>query len=156
VKLVHIAGLLANLTCIQAELYQMEAALSTGEDPLWVVPYTTVANDYHSLLQDYTAYVEVCSLQPLACILSCMGTHEVTTMAAAGYPSLRHLARLESRLRFFEFHDFLLCTSMPSAAGKSVCHISLLWMIVLYDQLCLSRHWGLYLYLLNQPSNKHA
>ena len=68
VKLVHIAGLLANLTCIQAELYQMEAALSTGEDPLWFVPYATVANDYHSLLQDYTAYVEVCSLQPLACI----------------------------------------------------------------------------------------
>ncbi|KAL0020782.1 hypothetical protein WJX79_001465 [Trebouxia sp. C0005] len=52
------ARLLANLTCIQAELYQMEAALSTGEDPLWVVPYTTVANDYDSLLQDYTAYVE--------------------------------------------------------------------------------------------------
>jgi hypothetical protein len=68
VKLVHIAGLLANLTCIEAELYQMEAALSTGEDPLWVVPYTTVANDYHNLLQDYTAYVEVCSLQPHACI----------------------------------------------------------------------------------------
>ncbi len=67
-KLVHIAGLLANLTCIRAELYQMEAALSTGEDPLWVVPYTTIANDYHSLLQDYTAYVEVCSLQRLACI----------------------------------------------------------------------------------------
>lgn len=67
-KLVHNAGLLANLTCIQAELYQMEAALSTGEDPLWVVPYTTVANDYDSLLQDYTAYVEVRSLQPVACM----------------------------------------------------------------------------------------
>ncbi|DBA96111.1 TPA: hypothetical protein ACH3X1_001605 [Trebouxia sp. C0004] len=53
-----LSGLLANLTCIRAELYQMEAALSTGEDPLWVVPYTTVANDFHSLLQDYTAYVE--------------------------------------------------------------------------------------------------
>lgn len=86
VKLVHIAGLLANLTCIQAELYQMEAALSTGEDPLWVVPYTTVANDFQTLLQDYTAYVEVCSLQPLACILLGMCTHAVITVATAWYP----------------------------------------------------------------------
>ena len=83
-KRVHIAGLLANLTCIRAELYQMEAALSTGEDPLWVVPYTTVAHDYHSLLQDYTASVEVCSLQPLLHLyLSGMCTHAVTTTAAA-------------------------------------------------------------------------
>jgi len=86
VKLVHIAGLLANLTCIQAELYQMEAALSTGADPLWVVPYTTVANDFQTLLQDYTAYVEVCSLQPLACILLGMCTHAVITVATAWYP----------------------------------------------------------------------
>lgn len=80
-KLVHIAGLLANLTCIRAELYQMEAAISTGEDPLWVVPYTTVANDYHSLLQDYTAYVEVCSV--LHVCLSGMYNHAVDDHSGA-------------------------------------------------------------------------
>ncbi|DBA80580.1 TPA: hypothetical protein ACH3X1_007841 [Trebouxia sp. C0004] len=52
-----LSGLLANLTCIQAELYEMEAALSVGEDPLWVVPYTTVAKDFQDLLNDYTTYM---------------------------------------------------------------------------------------------------
>ena len=54
-----LAGLLANLTCIQAELYEMEAAMSTGEDPLWIVPYTTIAADFQDLLDDYTTYIDV-------------------------------------------------------------------------------------------------
>ncbi len=56
------AGLLANLTCIQAELYEMEAALSVGEDPLWIIPYTTIAEDYQDLLNDLTTYLTVSSL----------------------------------------------------------------------------------------------
>lgn len=56
------AGLLANLTCIQAELYEMEAALSVGEDPLWIVPYTTIAEDFQDLLNDFTTYLTVSSL----------------------------------------------------------------------------------------------
>ncbi len=56
-----VAGLLANLTCIQAELYQMEAAMSVGEDPLWIVPYTTIAEEFQDLLDDYSSYVDVCS-----------------------------------------------------------------------------------------------
>ena len=38
-------------------------------------------------------------------------------------------------MRFTKFDVFLLCTSMPSAAGKSVCYNSLLYMNVLCDQL---------------------
>ena len=53
------AGLLANLTCVQAELYEMEAAMSVGVNPLWVVPYATVADDYQDLLDDFSASVEV-------------------------------------------------------------------------------------------------
>jgi len=53
------AGLLANLTCIQAELYEMEAAMSVGEDPLWIIPYTTIAVDFQDLLDDYTTYIDV-------------------------------------------------------------------------------------------------
>jgi len=56
------AGLLANLTCIQAELYEMEAALSVGEDPLWIIPYTTIAEDFQYLLNDFTTYLTVSSL----------------------------------------------------------------------------------------------
>ncbi len=55
----HCLGLLANLTCIQAELYEMESAMLVGVDPLWVVPYTTVAVDFQYLLDDYSAFVEV-------------------------------------------------------------------------------------------------
>ena len=54
-----LAGLLANLTCIQSELYQMEVALSVRENPLWVVPYTSLAEDYQSLLDDFDAYAQV-------------------------------------------------------------------------------------------------
>lgn len=61
-RAVMTAGLLANLTCIQAELYEMEAALSVGEDPLWVVPYTTIAEDFQDLLNDYSASMTVSSL----------------------------------------------------------------------------------------------
>ena len=53
------AGLLANLTCIQAELYQMEQDLSLREDPLWIVPYSTVALDYQGLLADFEGYAQV-------------------------------------------------------------------------------------------------
>ncbi len=53
------AGLLANLTCVQAELYEMEAAMSVGVNPQWVVPYATVADDYQDLLDDFSASVEV-------------------------------------------------------------------------------------------------
>ena len=56
----YAAGLLANLTCVQAELYEMEAGLSVREDPLWVVPYSTVAQEYQDLLDDFTAYAQVC------------------------------------------------------------------------------------------------
>lgn len=54
-----LAGLLANLTCIQAELYQMEKALSVRENPLWVVPYATVAEDYKDLLEAFDDYAQV-------------------------------------------------------------------------------------------------
>ena len=53
------AGWRANLTCIQAELYQMEMALSVRENPLWVVPYSTIAQDYTDLLGDFDAYAQV-------------------------------------------------------------------------------------------------
>ena len=53
------AGLLANLTCIQAELYEMEYAMSVGEDPLWIIPYTTIAVEFQDLLDDYTTYIDV-------------------------------------------------------------------------------------------------
>ena len=56
----YAAGLLANLTCVQAELYEMEAGLSVREDPLWVVPYSTVAQEYRDLLDDFTAYAAAC------------------------------------------------------------------------------------------------
>ena len=60
-----LAGLLANLTCIQAELYEMEKqAVSLKEDPLWVVPYATVGQDYDDLLEDFISYAGVCFQQP--------------------------------------------------------------------------------------------
>lgn len=37
----------------------MEAAMSVGVDPLWIVPYTTLEVDFQDLLDDYSAYVEV-------------------------------------------------------------------------------------------------
>lgn len=58
-----LAGLLANLTCLQAELYGMEKELSVKENPLWVVPYSTVAADYQDLLQVFGAYAGVHSQQ---------------------------------------------------------------------------------------------
>lgn len=44
---------------MQAELYEMEAAMSVGVNPQWVVPYATVADDYQDLLDDFSASVEV-------------------------------------------------------------------------------------------------
>ena len=60
-KLSHLlAGLLANLTCIQAELYEMEKqAMSLKEDPLWVVPYSTIDEDYVELIDDFLSYAGV-------------------------------------------------------------------------------------------------
>ena len=65
---VSCVGLLANLTCIQAELYQMELGLSVRENPLWVVPYSTIAQDYTDLLEDFDAYAQV-QLQDLDTML---------------------------------------------------------------------------------------
>lgn len=50
--------MLANLTCILAELYQMQAAMSVGVNPRWVVPYTSDAESYQDLLDDFSAYVQ--------------------------------------------------------------------------------------------------
>ncbi len=56
----------------------MEAAISTGEDPLWIVPYTTIADGFQDLLQDYAAYVDVWNLILLLsvvsapCLLTCL------------------------------------------------------------------------------------
>lgn len=55
-----LAGLLANLTCIQAELYEMQEAMSVGESPLWIVPYATVDANYQQLLDDFVTYMTVC------------------------------------------------------------------------------------------------
>lgn len=57
--LVVTIGLLANLTCIQAELYQMQEAMSMGVNPLWVVPYTNLSADYQELLDDFVTYAKV-------------------------------------------------------------------------------------------------
>ena len=54
-----LAGLLANLTCIQAELYEMQEAMSVGESPLWVIPYATVDANYQQLLNDVVTYMTV-------------------------------------------------------------------------------------------------
>lgn len=66
-----LAGLLANLTCIQAEMYQMEQNLSLSVDPLWVVPYSTVAIDYQNLLVEYDGYAQVgvCQIHAASIIL---------------------------------------------------------------------------------------
>lgn len=53
------AGLLANLTCIQAELYQMQEALLAAQNPLWVVPYTAVGANYQQLLDDFVTSATV-------------------------------------------------------------------------------------------------
>lgn len=37
----------------------MEKALSVREDPEWVIPYATIADDYDDLLQDFEAYAQV-------------------------------------------------------------------------------------------------
>ena len=37
----------------------MEQDLSLREDPLWIVPYSTVALDYQGLLADFEGYAQV-------------------------------------------------------------------------------------------------
>lgn len=36
--------------------------MSVGEDPLWIVPYTTIAVEFQDLLDDYTTYLTVSCL----------------------------------------------------------------------------------------------
>ena len=69
VFLVVTAGLLANLTCILSELYDMQEAMSLTVNPEWVVPYTTDAEEYQDLHDDFSAYVQASSLakQPCMC-----------------------------------------------------------------------------------------
>lgn len=55
-----LAGLLANLTCIQAEMYELEKALSVRENPMWVTPHATTAEHYTDLLEDVRDYTQVC------------------------------------------------------------------------------------------------
>ena len=74
------AGLLANLTCIQAELYQMELALSVRENPLWVVPYSTIAQDYTDLLGDFDAYAQVHLHDLDPTLQACMDLSNVNTL----------------------------------------------------------------------------
>lgn len=62
------AGLLANLTCILAELYDMQEAMSVTVNPEWVVPYTTDAEEYQNLLDEFLAYVQVSSHAKQACM----------------------------------------------------------------------------------------
>ena len=63
------AGLLANLTCILAELYDMQEAMSVTVNPEWIVPYTTDAEGYQDLRDDFSAYVQASShaKQPCMC-----------------------------------------------------------------------------------------
>ena len=77
----RVAGLLANLTCLKAELYQMEKDLSVRENPLWVVPYTTIAEDYQELLDDFAAYAQVLSCK--SCIVYAMLWHKRSTVRKA-------------------------------------------------------------------------
>ena len=58
----------------------MESALSVGVNPLWVVPYTTIADDYQDLLDDFSAYVQV----PAGLLYQCLRS----TAAAAALVSL--------------------------------------------------------------------
>lgn len=37
----------------------MEQDLSIQQDPLWIVPYSTVAVDYQDLLVDFEGYAQV-------------------------------------------------------------------------------------------------
>ena len=62
------AGLLANLTCILAELYDMQEAMSATVNPEWVVPYTSDAEEYQSLLDDFSAYVQASSYAKQPCM----------------------------------------------------------------------------------------
>lgn len=64
------AGLLANLTCILAELYDMQEAMSVTVNPEWVVPYTTDAEEYQNLLDEFLAYVQVSSHAKQPCMRS--------------------------------------------------------------------------------------
>ena len=84
--LVMIAGMLANLTCILAELYQMQAAMSVTVNPEWVVPYAADAEGYQELLDDFSAYVQARSpaVQPCMCtacmVLGCVYTGSASTV----------------------------------------------------------------------------
>lgn len=53
---------------MQAELYEMEAAMAVGVNPEWIVPYTTVKTDYQALLDGYSAFVQVGFCHSLAAL----------------------------------------------------------------------------------------
>lgn len=55
----------------------MESAMSVGVNPLWVVPYTTIADDYQDLLDDFSAYVQV----PAGLVYHCL--HSTAASLAA-------------------------------------------------------------------------
>ena len=59
--LVPVAGLLANLTCILAELYEMQQAMSVTVNPQWLVPHSTSAERYQDLLDNFSAYIQASS-----------------------------------------------------------------------------------------------
>lgn len=65
--------------------------MSVGEDPLWVVPYTTIAADFQDLLQDQDAYIDVRNHLCLVLMLSqaCKASAcTQTSMQTAGCCSL--------------------------------------------------------------------
>ncbi|KAL0024068.1 hypothetical protein WJX79_002467 [Trebouxia sp. C0005] len=86
-----LSGLLANLTCVQAELYEMEAAMSVGVDPLWVVPYTTVADSYQELLDDFSASVEELQVQ-LSAISQAYEAEIATTISGSSSSAASQLS----------------------------------------------------------------
>ena len=51
--------------------------MSVGVNPLWVVPYTTIADDYQDLLDDFSAYVQV----PAGLVYHCL--HSTAASLAA-------------------------------------------------------------------------
>lgn len=73
------AGLLANLTCILAELYEMQRAMSVTVNPQWVVPHTTSAERYQDLLDNFTAYIQASSHAQQPCM------HDVFAEASLGH-----------------------------------------------------------------------
>ncbi|KAL9589638.1 MAG: hypothetical protein Q9203_001561 [Teloschistes exilis] len=60
---VVLSGLLANLSCIEAQMYELEKAMSVRENPLWVTPHATTAEHYTDLLEDFRDYSQSLEFQ---------------------------------------------------------------------------------------------